>query len=96
MAEVRQRSLEATVAPAAVLLGHPDRQSPDLSHDAGAFGAPLRAAIVLGGDQASVPAQDRIGRHDRADLGKQPPSHRLALRREPTTLIVIEPDPLLA
>ena len=52
-----------------------------------------RRISPLGGDQTSMPAQDRVRRDNRRTLCQEAPANALALRREMTTLFVREPEP---
>ena len=88
--EVRQGALDPRVPPAAVLGGHAHDQRPDLAHDRQPSRITTGTAVVLGGDQGSVPCQQRVRRHDRGELAQQPSTECPGLRGEPTTLIVRE------
>jgi hypothetical protein len=39
-----------------------------------------------------MPAQDRIQRHDRGDPAQEPSAQPMALRREPSALVVRQPQ----
>ena len=81
MVEVPQRPLDATVAPPRVLRRHPHDEQRDLFHDPG---PPLPASLKrpIPGDQSPVPAQDRVGRHDRRHPPQEPATKSPALRGE--------------
>lgn len=55
---------------------------------------PLPAAVVLPRDQLAAPPPNRVGCDDRAGLLEEPSPNAIAFRREPPTLVVVEPDPL--
>src|SRR3989442_6477009 len=55
--------------------------------------ARLRAVVLLG-DQQTVPAQDRIGGDDAGDVGEAPSAERLAFHGQPASLVVSEANPL--
>jgi hypothetical protein len=88
--EVRQGALDPRVAPAAVLGGHAHNQRADLAQDRRPSPTTTGTAVVLPGNQASVPRQQRVRRHDRGELAQQPSAQRPGLRGESTTLIVRE------
>ena len=50
----------------------------------------------LGGNQAAVPAHDGVGRDDRGNSRQQSPPKGLALGRQPTALVIVEPESSLA
>src|SRR5437899_7805576 len=89
--EILQRALDATVAPRWIVRGHPHNERRDLPHRPGTAG-PLRRERPLPGDQAPVPAQDRVRCHDGRDLPQDPTTEWLALRRETSALVVGQPD----
>src|SRR5262249_45427821 len=72
------------------LSGHAHNQRADLAHDRWPSRTASATAVVLRGDQGSVPRQQRVRRHDRRELAQQPSAERPGLRGEPTTLIVRE------
>ena len=53
---------------------------------------PLPLERPLPGDQPPVPPQDRVGRHDGRHLPQDPATEALALRREPSALVVGQPN----
>jgi hypothetical protein len=78
-AEVGEGARDPNVTPSAVLLGHPDDQRIDLRVDArpSRVRAMLRS-VELAGDQAAVPAENRLGFGDTGDLGASLRPRRLA------------------
>src|SRR5262249_14054015 len=88
--EVRQGALDPRVAPAAVLGGHAHDQRADLAPDRRPSRTTTGTAVVLRGDEGSVPRQQRVRRHDRGELAQHPSAERPGLCGEPTTLIVGE------
>ena len=94
--EVGQRSLDPLVAPGAVLGGHPNRKTPDAASYARPSGATTSAAVVLPGDELSVPTKNRVGRHDAATCRQQLAPKRLPEHSKPPSLVIIQTRPLLS
>ena len=69
VAKVCQCSLDAVVSPSRIFPGHEEHEIDDLLRDSRTphVLTPL-AVIPLGGNQFSMPAQDRIGRHHGGDF----------------------------
>jgi hypothetical protein len=92
-AEVVQRPAQAGVAPRGALAGHRQQL---LRHVARGRGSPRRAprlrAIVLRRDQSAVPAQNRLGRCERRQLGQQGPAEPVPLLGQEPALGVREPQ----
>ena len=67
--DVRQRALDAIVAPGGVLVGEAHDEVDNLLSDAGSADALLRVAVVpLAGDEFTMPAENRVGCDDRGQL----------------------------
>src|SRR5262249_28322292 len=62
-------------------------QGRDLLHDSGAAW-PSSRDCPLPGDQLSVPAQDRVGGHDRRHPSQDPPTESLAFGGEASALVI--------
>jgi hypothetical protein len=67
-----------------------DDQAPQRGSWAGSCAASSTRAVVLLGDELAVPTQDRIGRHEAAELVQDAAAERSALRRKPAALGVGE------
>ncbi len=89
MIQVLQRTLDPCVAPAGVLLGHPDNELADPSHHARTTDS-LVGICPLRCDQLAVPGQDRIGRYNRGDLVQDLSAERFPLSCQSSTLVVSE------
>jgi hypothetical protein len=94
MAQVVERSSDSGVTPARVLLGHPNDKLPDLDHSLGTARSSSLAAIVLPGDQLSMPLKERGWRHQGFEFEKPFPTDRSGLDREATTLLIGESQSL--
>jgi hypothetical protein len=75
MAKIGEGARDPIVTPTAVLLGHADDQRLDLRADA----QPARLAAMLGpielaGDQATIPAEKRLGLGDTGNIGEELPA----------------------
>jgi hypothetical protein len=90
VAEIGQRSLNSTIAPASILLCHSSNQRNDLSSNSWSSGRTVRAPVVFLGDQCSMPRQESLGSHDSGDLTENRPGHFLCLCCQPATLVVAE------
>ena len=89
VAEVLQRAADARVAPGRVLLRHPSDECDDVPFRSRATEASLLRAVVFVGDEASVPAQDRIGCHDLGDVGQAPSAENVTFHGDPTSLVSV-------
>ena len=89
--EVGKRTSDPRVTPLRILAGHSHREVSDLSECRGAPSTPSRTAVVLLGDQPSVPAKDRVRRDDAGHLHQLAPAKLLAAHRESPALVVCEP-----
>lgn len=92
MAQILQRALDSRVSPARVLRRHADDQTPDLCLDTGSSWPP-RSVGPLARDEFAMPAENRIGRHDRCDIREQPAAKAMADGGEPPTFVVAQPHP---
>jgi hypothetical protein len=90
VAEVAERAADPGVAPAWVLGGELDDQALQRSGSARTASSSLRATVVLLGNELSVPAKDRVRRHQPGELRQRTSADRSALRREPPPLDVGE------
>ena len=77
MAESDQLTLDASVAPAGILAGHPQHQGPDRWCGGWSAWSSVRVGPAAG-DELGVPAQQRSGRHQPqlAQRGRQQPAQR--------------------
>ena len=97
MSEVGQGALDAVVAPGRILPGHAQDEFDDFRFDGRPPHGPSAVAEVpLLGHQLPVPAQDGVGGAGGADLAEDLPTEHIALDRQASPLVVVEPDPLLA
>jgi hypothetical protein len=87
MADVVERSLDASVSPAWILSGHSDDQVDDDLHDPRPASGSTRMRPLLG-YELPVPSKDRVGGDKRRDFGKSPSPDRLAPHRESSALPV--------
>jgi hypothetical protein len=70
VAKVRHGTLNTVVPPCSIFLGHADNQCLDLCICSGSAGFALPAAIILGGNQLSMPSQEGFWRYDGGDFRK--------------------------
>ena len=77
MAEADQLALDAPVAPAGILAGHPQYEGPDRRCGGWSAWSSVRVGPAAG-DELGVPAQQRSGRHQPqlAQRGRQQPAQR--------------------
>jgi len=90
------RVADPGVAPACVLYRHPDHEVFDLLVLPRSPWPPLLAAVVLPGDQAPVPAQNRVRCDQAAQLLEGLPAEFASLHRESPALVLGEADALAA
>jgi len=88
--EVAERAAEPGVAPGRVFDCELDHQAVQRSGRAGSCASSSGRAVVLVRDEFAVPAQNRIGRHQAAELVQNAATEGFALRREPAALGVGE------
>ena len=96
VAEISEGPLDTVVAPSGVFLGKAENES---SHAIGnrrssRSSPPALAVVPFRGDEASVPAQNRVWCHDGGQLGERLAPMGLALDREDTRLVIGEESPL--
>src|SRR5450759_4087184 len=91
--QIGQRPLDATIAPIPVLFGHSHYQVLGLPGGARPSRSALPTAVVLPGNQLSMPGQQRLGRDNRGHLGQNLPSQSFGLGRQATALVIVEPQP---
>jgi len=94
VAEVGKRPLDASVSPRPILGGHAHDEITDLRINMRPSGAAIRRAVILGGDEFAMPAQNRVRRHDAAAGVEEPPSKCLALNGESPSLVVVQSNSL--
>ena len=92
MADVFQGAEDPRVAPCRIVFGHPHDESPDLRDHARTTAAPLRVR-PFARDELPMPAENRIGRHDRGDATQAATTHLMSACREPTAFVVGQADP---
>ncbi len=92
MIQVSQAIPYRGVAPEWVPPGHLQDQFGNDHHDARATRA-LSTVGPMPGDQATMPAQDRVGRHNIGDLEENPSTQRLAQSGKSSALVVVETRP---
>ena len=80
------------VYPSRVLVRHADHQRGDVRLGAGATGAALLRGGVFLGDEAAVPAEDRVRGDDARDVPEATPTEGLSLHRQAAPLVVSEPE----
>ncbi len=80
VSNVQEGAPDLRIAPRQILPGHRHDQGGDLRPDSWTSKFPP-AAVVLPGDQLSVPAQQGVGRDERADLPSHAPANELRPRR---------------
>jgi len=88
VADVAERATDAGVAPAWVLLSHPEDELPNLGGRLGATGPASLTPVVLPGDEPPVPAKQCVGRHQRADLEETFAADLLGPARETPALSI--------
>ena len=93
MAQSLEFSLDPSVAPARILMRHPDDHVSDLRRHAGSTGASLRHRTTLI-DELPVPCKNGIRLGDRGHLLEISPSYRLALGSQSAALIISQHQPL--
>src|SRR5438093_6344997 len=79
MTQILQRTLNACVAPAGILAGHPYHEAADLPEHARASRLPPRVCPFLG-NELPVPSEDRVGRDDGRHLRQKSTPARLRLQ----------------
>jgi hypothetical protein len=96
VAEIAQRSSNPGVAPARVARGEPDDELPYAVRTGGATRFASSSAVILPGDELTVPAQNRVRCHQSGDLVQHASAQYPTFRREASALVVSEPRPPLA
>jgi hypothetical protein len=77
--QIRQRALDAPIAPIPVLLCHSNHQSLDLSGGTRPARSALATAVVFLGDQLSMPGQQGLGRDNGSELRQKFPAQSFAI-----------------
>ena len=91
LSEIGQSALNSRVAPAPVLLRHPDHQLPKLLLGPRATdAASLCAPVLLPRDEFPVPGQQALWRHDVRHLFQSSPPNSLGLACQTSSLVVGE------
>src|SRR5262249_49803748 len=96
VSQIGERPLNSSIAPSAVLLRHAHHQLLNLRRLPRSSGTPFLAAVVLLRDETAMPAQQRLGCDDRAQLDQYLPSQPFRLGGQPATLVVSETQSLVA
>src|SRR5205823_12289172 len=92
MPQICQRPLDATVAPAWVVLGHAHDELLHLIGDTRAAQlSPLRTPVELPRDELSIPAQEGVRRDQRGDLLQTLAAKWVGARRKTAAFCVGEP-----
>jgi hypothetical protein len=94
--QIGECALDAPISQAAVLIRQPHDQCLNLRRGPRSSWASLLAAVVLPGDQAAVPDQQRFGRDDRAQFDQHLPAEPFRLDGQSAALVVSEAQPLVA
>src|SRR5690606_27150608 len=92
VAEVRESALDSAVAPRGVLGDHAHYQLHKGITLPGATGPTLCAAVVLGSNELPIPAKERVGRDDSAELKQLHSGELFGGARKPPALGVGEPQ----
>jgi hypothetical protein len=94
MTQILQCALNASVAPAGVLGCHSHDQAANLRERGGPAGTALRVGS-LPGDGLPVPAENRVRRHGRGNLGQQPTTETRATDSQASSFVVGKPQTLV-
>lgn len=92
MIQVPQSALYPGIAPAGILLSHPDGQFTDLFHHTGPTNT-LKWIRPFGGDEFAVPCEYRVGGYDGGYLAQHCPAQRLAFCCQSAALVISETKP---
>ena len=92
VSQIGQGTLDAPIAPIAILFSHPCHQRFDLAGGTRSPRSVLATAVVFLSDQLAMPGQQRLWGDDRGDLGQQLPSQTLGLGGQAPALTVGEPQ----
>ncbi|MDA2938327.1 hypothetical protein MYX75_08710 [Acidobacteria bacterium AH-259-A15] len=96
VAQITQSASDSGVTPDRIVFRHPDDECLYLLRTPGATWCALFAAVVLLGDQLSVPTQQRIGCDDAGKVSQGLSSYDLGLFSDPPSLGVGEAQPFVA
>ena len=88
VSEVLQGPADPRVVPSRVLLRHGNHECGELGRRPGSTRTPARATVVLVGDELPIPAQQRIGRHDRRQPSQGPSPNGLRAYGEAPAFVV--------
>src|ERR1017187_4099393 len=91
--QIRQRALDAAIAPIPVLFGQSNYQGLDLPIGTGAARPALAGAVVFLSDQFPMPGQQGLRRNDCGHFCQELSAYPLALGGQPATLVVGAPQP---
>ena len=96
VAETTERTAQPRVAPGWVVCGEPDHQFLSGLRRGRPTSTAFAAAVVFGGDELSVPAQERVRGEQRGDIWEDLAPKEFAPHGEATPLVVGEPKPTAA
>ena len=92
MTEIRERTLDARVAPTRILQCHPDHEPPNFDLHAKAPWSPC-SVRPFARDQLAVPSKNGVRRHQRPDIHENSTSKVLTEHGEPPPFIVTAAEP---
>jgi len=92
--QIPQRPFNPTMAPRDVLTRHSGDQSPNGLPRSRPPHSSLATAVILPGDQLSIPSQNRLRRDKRLDPHQHAPPQHLAPDSQTTPLVIGATDPL--
>jgi len=96
VAEIAECAANPCVAPARVVRGESDDQLPYALRTGGATRSASSGAVILPGDELTVPAQNRVRCHQSGEFVQHASAQYPTFRREASALVVSEPQPPLA
>ena len=92
MTDIREGALNPRVAPRRVLLRHPQDQPSDLGEHARTTAPPLRVR-PLPRDQLPMPAENRVGRHERRDRREAATAQPVPVHGQPPAFFIGQAEP---
>jgi hypothetical protein len=92
VAEIGHRTLDAVVAPVAVLPSHANDESFDFRGNCGSAATSPPTTVILVRDQSPMPCQQRVRRHNGGNFVQYPSAQLLGSNGKPPALIVGEAD----
>src|SRR5262249_50098227 len=96
VSEICKGSLHTPIPPFPVLSRHPQDESLHFGQNVWPTGLSIFRAIVLLGNQPTMPCQQSVRRHDRCDLRQPFPSQSLGFGRQSTPLVIGESHATMA